>query len=103
MKGGAYYLHDLLAAFVDEVEASDVPLMRLVSDNRSWKDVDEVLPDDRKRVIVNRRDKAGYEKSMEAIMIDGIWMFYDNSGLRQAEDGNYLFITHWMPLPKPPE
>jgi hypothetical protein len=34
MKGGAYYLHDLLAAFVDEVEASDVPLMRLVSGTR---------------------------------------------------------------------
>lgn len=31
MKGGAYYLHELLAAFVDEVEARDVPLMRIVS------------------------------------------------------------------------
>lgn len=60
----------------------------------SWISVDDALPEEFENVIVaNKRGKI--------FDIDKAW--WNGSGFARCGKPNYYKVTHWMPLPKPPE
>ena len=58
-----------------------------------WIGVDERLPEDDRRVLVACRTKKGVQSVKLAYYWNGTW----------HGQGSMAGVTHWMPLPTPPE
>lgn len=76
-----------------------------------WISVSDRLPENNEQVIIldtNTKDFSGYAKNKYccpdevsgALFFDGI--FYSNGPDFDYPDVFY-YVTHWMPLPEPPE
>lgn len=58
-----------------------------------WISVKDRLPDDERRVLVSCRTKKGQQSVNLAYYWNGYW----------HGQGSMAGVTHWMPLPEPPE
>ena len=64
-------------------------------ENPSWISVKERLPENGTRCLVVR-----YDYVTNTPFVDLLW--FDNSWWNRVNSGEYS-VTHWMPLPEPPE
>lgn len=62
-----------------------------------WISVDDALPDEGQRVITCGVRGGIQICTYEGLLVDGIPFF------RSATSRKYPPVTHWMPLPQPPE
>lgn len=71
----------------------------------NWISVEDELPQTQDAVIVAADDV--YIKRVEVItaeLIDGVWILSECHLCKHAAIlGDHMKITHWMPLPVPPE
>lgn len=78
----------------DIIMAKDTDLQRAIDACPRWISVDERLPDEFENVIVaNKRGKQ--------FDIDKAW--WNGSHFDRCAKGLYHNVTHWMPLPQPPQ
>jgi hypothetical protein len=59
-----------------------------------WISVKDRLPDFCQHYLVTN----GRAQMVAAFNLSGVWDFFDNAVFWDSED-----VTHWMPLPQPPE
>jgi hypothetical protein len=103
------YLQKVLSGR-NEATASEVHIDALVSDNRRWKSVDEVLPEFGNLICVYGGKWKDAEPPMKKVKIGYLdrldengykWIVLHKRG--EEDDEEWHGITHWKPLPKPPE
>lgn len=69
---------------------------------RQWISVKDRLPEDMKPVLVFMPTKAG-GLIETGILINKVWRWGHWEDLSDDEIPGHLEVTHWMPLPEPPE
>ena len=85
------YLHTGEAIPADVV-IEDIRSMPTLTSPNEWVSVEEKLPPPKQNVLAYST-RAGIA---EADYADGVWMQYRWSAVMES-------VTHWMPLPEPPE
>ena len=68
----------------------------------SWISINDETPEDGQIVLV-------YQDNQKYPQYNNLVLMYEDSAFRDiindedpCEDGVYLFVTHWMPLPEKP-
>lgn len=79
-------------AFTSREIATFVEQMPTITSPNEWVSVDERLPPPKQNVLAYSLESG----IAEADYGDGVWMQYRWSAVMQG-------VTHWMPLPVPPE
>lgn len=85
------YLHTGEAIPADVV-IEDIRSMPTLTSPNEWVSVEEKLPPPKQNVLAYST-RSGIA---EADYADGVWMQYRWSAVMES-------VTHWMPLPEPPE
>lgn len=82
----------LVTAQIGEAFLSKVRSMPTLTSPNEWVSVEEKLPPPKQNVLAYST-RSGIA---EADYADGVWMQYRWSAVMES-------VTHWMPLPEPPE
>lgn len=86
----AYNACDIEASFAHALTLANKEMLEL--EPIRWIPVGEALPKEGERVLCCTRNKKGAANIVLGYYMDGLWRVGMNSN-----------VTHWMPLPEPPE
>jgi hypothetical protein len=69
-----------------------------------WASVKDRMPKKGVQVLLSAKDEPEYQGDNEFIIDTGYLDIYSPSGFNTMHDlTKYMDITHWMPIPNPPE
>ena len=90
-----YCVHPMVLDALDYINSLESRIAELEAERR-WIPVSERLPEVNEDVFTVVYDTNDGSTSVSALKHhgDGVWFIWDKG---------YYVVTHWMPLPKPPE
>lgn len=87
--------------FIERADISESELDDLTASIPKWISIKDRFPDDYIEVLYFAINDIGTKEIMTGHRVEGTWthccMFY-----RTVKLNDLVTVTHWMPLPKPP-